>query len=93
MQLKVPVISDCSDREYKGETGHLPTRLLNGEAEVTYQEEDLISTSPDLLSDPLCPPNGPTLSPRIPAAFGDKENPLPLFGESPTVSSQKKGTP
>ena len=35
---------DCSDREYQGETGHLPTRLLNGEAEVTYLEDEKILT-------------------------------------------------
>ena len=27
--------NDCTDREYQGETGHLPARLPNGEAEVT----------------------------------------------------------
>ena len=56
-------------------------------------EEHFILTSPDLLPDLLCPHNGPTLSPLSPAAFGAEENPLPLFGESPTVSSQKKLLP
>ena len=42
--------SDCSDREYQGKTGHLPVRLLNGDAQVTYlEEEDNVNLiSPDL---------------------------------------------
>ena len=34
MQLKL-TDSDCSDREYHGETGHLTARLLNGEADLS----------------------------------------------------------
>ncbi len=49
--------SDCSDREYQGETDHLPLRLLNGDAEVNYlkDEADVHLIFPDQPRDPLTP--------------------------------------
>ena len=53
--------SDWSDREYQGEKGHLLTRLLNGEAEITYQEDEnkFNLRTPDLAPDTRCPPQLP----------------------------------
>jgi len=38
-QIESDCNSDGSNGEYQGETAHLPSRLLNGNAEVNYLEE------------------------------------------------------
>ena len=51
MQLKVTVTAQI---EYQGDTGHLPAILLNGEAELTYleDEKDFNLISPEQLEPP-----------------------------------------
>ena len=46
--------SDCSDREYQGDTGHLPAILLNGEEVLTHleDEKDFNLMSPEQLDPP-----------------------------------------
>ncbi|KAJ8333444.1 hypothetical protein SKAU_G00414520 [Synaphobranchus kaupii] len=88
---KEAIESDCdsngSDREYQGKTGHLPGRLLNGDAEVNYLEDEA-----DVHGNQLVCPTPP---PPTPAAVGVEANslPLPYLGKSPTATSRKRRCP